>query len=179
MWVWGYKIAHYTGGFGFICFFGLGCFPVCVLSVGRGFGPHCLHGMYVGQCGCECGVCLRDLGVAWSFTAFRFCGYIWAYSNPHQYLCFDLLEKLKSASRRESKYKDNVEFIHAIAKNVRSVIKELNLSDKEFLFDNPEEKQRLPETEFGRSVVTIINFTLISDSTWGLVYSPNDYTRME
>jgi hypothetical protein len=30
VWVWGVLIAHYTGGFGFVCFFGLGCFPVVV-----------------------------------------------------------------------------------------------------------------------------------------------------
>lgn len=82
-------------------------------------------------------------------------------------------------SRKEFQYKDNVEFIHAIAKNISSIVKELDDPYREFFFDIDGKKRVLPETEFGRSVVTIINFTLISDTTWGLVYNSDDDNRME
>ena len=31
VWVWRPEILHHTCGFGFVCFFGLGCFPILFL----------------------------------------------------------------------------------------------------------------------------------------------------
>jgi hypothetical protein len=36
VWVWCHKIAHYTWGFGFVWFFGLGCFSLAVYVWGEG-----------------------------------------------------------------------------------------------------------------------------------------------
>jgi hypothetical protein len=93
-----------------------------------------------------------------------------ACSGPHRYKRLDILEKLKSLSKKEVQYEDNVEFIHAIAKHIRSLVKEVDEKRWSFLFDTVDEGRR-PETKFARSVVTIANFTLYSNTTWGLVYT--------
>jgi hypothetical protein len=63
VWVWGYKIAHYTWGFGKGCFFGLGCFSVafCVWeeSLARTVNMDAML-----ECvSVSVGVCWRELGV--------------------------------------------------------------------------------------------------------------------
>lgn len=59
VWVWGVKIAHYTWGFGFVWFFGLGYFSLAVCVWGDGL----VHTVMM-----DC--MLGSVGVVWGYVKF-------------------------------------------------------------------------------------------------------------
>lgn len=95
------------------------------------------------------------------------------FSEPSDLEGIDPVKRIKELCRKPMEIKDNVDFMKKIAYNIRMTVKELPEPESKAFF-LIEETRKLPENEFGRSVVTILNFSLFTNTTWGIGYEISD-----
>jgi hypothetical protein len=81
----------------------------------------------------------------------------------------DILKEIDKMLEKPSEFKSNVKFVHALAREIRATVDELN---EPTLTEFREIEEAIGDTEqpLGRSVLTVFAFNLFANTTWGIIY---------
>lgn len=92
-----------------------------------------------------------------------------AFSEPAKIEGLDILAEIDRMFKRSIEFKTNVQFVNALAREVKKVLEEVEEETRRDYFAI-ERAIGLPEHELGRNVMTILIFALFTNTTWGMGY---------
>jgi hypothetical protein len=103
--------------------------------------------------------------------------YTFVRSGKHGYACsepikiegIDILSEIRRTLEKSLRFKDNVQFLNTLARDIKTVIEELDDESREGFFA-VQRGIEYPEHELGRSIMTILAFNLFANTSWGIGY---------
>ena len=95
-----------------------------------------------------------------------------AFSEPVKIEGTDILTEIDRMFERSIEFKNNVQFVNLLAREIQEVIQELDEETRENYY-SIRRAVGSPEHEFGNSILSILIFTYFTNTTWGIGYQPN------
>lgn len=90
-----------------------------------------------------------------------------AFSEPSPIEGLNLLRRLAQMEENTRLYEDNIQFLQATARSIKEVIMELDEQSK-YRFQTIQRSSHMPDSEFGSNIITILNFNLFANTSWGI-----------
>jgi hypothetical protein len=101
-----------------------------------------------------------------------------AFSEPFHVEGIDLLQSLRKMQDNQVHFENNVQFLQSLERDIKVVVKELDESLRR-RFEMIQENSSFPNHRLGMSFVTILNFNLFANTTWGIGYQVNNTPHNE
>jgi len=95
-----------------------------------------------------------------------------AFSEPAKIEGINFLTEIDRMFESSIEFKNNVQFVNMLAREIKKVIQELDERTRESYF-SIQRAVGLPEHELGSSVLSILIFTYFTNTTWGIGYQIN------
>jgi hypothetical protein len=70
------------------------------------------------------------------------------------------------------RYTNNLEFLSSSVKSIKQVMMDLDERSRE-RFQTIQESSVFPDNELGANIITILNFNLFANTSWGIGYETN------